>query len=86
MSKAFFRSILGRSHEVQQWRSRFRQYGIVHGSLETVQTFRWEETPVRHGAANFGGSAREFRHSAVFGDCFAIRRSANNLDSVHTNS
>lgn len=58
----------------------------MHSSLETVQAFRRGETPVRHSAANFGGSARGFRHSAVFGECFTIRRSANKLDNVHTNS
>ena len=56
----------------------------MHGNVETIQTFRREAAPVRHSAGNFGGSARGFRHSAVFGECF--RRSANILGNVHTNS
>ena len=58
----------------------------MHGNLETMQTFRRGETPFRHSATNFGGSARGFRHSAVFGECFAFRRSAGDLGNVHTKS
>ena len=39
----------------------------MHGSLEIMQTFRLGETPFRHSATNFGGSARGFFRSAVFG-------------------
>ena len=56
----------------------------MHGYLETMQTFRGGETPFRHSATNFDGSARVFRHSAVFGECFAFRRSADDLGNVHT--
>ena len=58
----------------------------MHRNVETMQTFRREAAPVRHSAGNFGGSARGFRHSAVFGKCFTIRRSADILGNVHTNS
>ena len=58
----------------------------MHVNLETMQIFRRGETPARHSAANFGGSARGFPHSAVFGEYFTTRRSANDLGNFHTNS
>ena len=58
----------------------------MHGNLVTMQTFPREEIPLGHSAADFGRSARGFRHSATFGEYFIIRRSVSALCNVRTSS
>ena len=75
----FLRSNSAEVHVIQQWYRRFRQYGTVHGSLETVQLRRRGEAPFRHSTITFSGSVFKFRHNR------SLRRSSHNFANTKNN-